>query len=329
LDEEKLILIIDNPKLNFQISFNIVVMGFLESQDILLVILKTFGFIPIDFGGKYKKFKNHLYNFLVTITLIVSFSMVGVTQVNQVLVNTTEKDSALGHLMALIGVVSAILCFAIIKLYLLVKSDVQEKYFDMVRDLEIIVRSYHVKNTKVNKIIEDLRKSTLRQEIILFAFYIFLNIFLALVATTNNVLMYVINGIFYDIFNCFFIQILIFLKMNMNLARKIQNHINQVLLSLQKFDKHFDVEDFIEIHRKIKQYLAALNAAFGFIFFMTFLEISGSMIPYLYKCILTLTNPNYKISINGVIYINLCFIWALHSYYHLRRLAFECDCLHG
>jgi hypothetical protein len=40
-----------------------------------------------------------------------------------------------------------------------VKSEVQEKYFAKLRDLEATVKSYHARNTKIYKIIEDLRKS--------------------------------------------------------------------------------------------------------------------------------------------------------------------------
>jgi hypothetical protein len=47
----------------------------------------------------------------------------------------------------------------------------KKNYFDALRDLEIMMRSHHVRNKKVEKIIEDLRKSTLRQENFLFVFY--------------------------------------------------------------------------------------------------------------------------------------------------------------
>jgi hypothetical protein len=116
-----------------------------------------------------------------------------------------------------------------------------------------------------------------------------------------------------------------FLKMSMEFARRLQNHINQVLVNLQKHHRHFDVEDFIEIHQKIKHYLTTLNNAFGFVFLMTFLEIYGSMVPQIYKSIITLANPNFKVSLNLVILINLNFIWAMFSYYHLGRFSFECD----
>jgi hypothetical protein len=69
--------------------------------------------------------------------------------------------------------------------------------------------------------------------------------------------MYTIRGILYDLFNCFFIQILIFLKMNMEIVRRLQNHLNQVLANLQQNHKSFHVEDFIEIHRKVNKYLEA------------------------------------------------------------------------
>jgi hypothetical protein len=241
------------------------------------------------------------------------------------LIRTNGKYSALGYLSAIIGIFSTISFFAIIKLYLLVKSDVQEKYFDELRDLEITVKCYFIKHSKTDKIIKGLRQSTLRQEIFLIIFYLFIQLGYSYVAITDNMIRHTFVGLLYDTYNCFFVQILIFLKMNMEFARRLQNHINQVLLNLQKFDRQFDVEDFIKIHRKIKHYLATLNKAFGFIFLMTFLEIYGSMVPQIYKSILTLTNPNFKISLNLIILINLNFIWAMFSYYHLGRFTFECD----
>ncbi len=55
-------------------------MNFVESQNILLVFLKIYGFFPINFGGKFGKFKNRLYNLVVSIALIVRFSIVGVSK---------------------------------------------------------------------------------------------------------------------------------------------------------------------------------------------------------------------------------------------------------
>ncbi len=149
-------------------------MNLLESQNILLVVLRIYGFFPFNFPGKFRKFKNQLYNFVLSTALVVTLSIVGVSQLSQALVSTTEKDSVLGYLTALMEVLSLILCFAIVKLYLLVKSKDQEKYFKKLRDLEIMVRSYHFKNTKINKIIEDLRKTTERQEISILGFYLFI-----------------------------------------------------------------------------------------------------------------------------------------------------------
>jgi hypothetical protein len=108
----------------------------------------------------------------------------------------------------------------------------------------------------------------------------------------------------------------------MEFVRRLQNHLNQVLANLQQNHKSFDVEDFFEIHRKVKKYLEALNEAFGFIFVTTFLEISGSMIPTIYKSILTITQSNSEISI---IYTVNSFVWASFTYYHLARFVFECD----
>jgi hypothetical protein len=62
----------------------------------------------------------------------------------------------------------------------------------------------------------------------------------------------------------------------MEFARKLQNHLNQVLLNLRKIHKNLDVEDFIRIHLKVKKYLETLSEAFGLIFLMIFVEIYGS-----------------------------------------------------
>jgi hypothetical protein len=111
----------------------------------------------------------------------------------------------------------------------------------------------------------------------------------------------------------------------MNFARRLQSHLNQVLLNQQKFLLRFDIEDFINIHRKIKRYLAALNEAFGFIFLMTFVAVYGSMVPQLYMNIVTVLQSSSGVSTILAIHILISIIWALHSYYHLGRFAFECD----
>jgi hypothetical protein len=108
----------------------------------------------------------------MSIGLIMAFAIVGISQLSMSLISTTENESALGNLSAFIEVFSLIIFFAIIKLYLLVKRDDQEKYFEGLRDLEETVRSYHVKNAKIDKINKDLQKSILRQEILLIIFYI-------------------------------------------------------------------------------------------------------------------------------------------------------------
>jgi hypothetical protein len=297
-------------------------MDLLESQNILLALLKIFGFFPIDFQGKIKR---HLYNLVVTSVLLITFTIVGLNQMSQSLVNTTEKDSALGYFTVLMEVFSTIICFVVIKLYLLIKSGVVEKYFAELGDLEYTVRSHHVRIKKIDRIVRDLKKSTLRQEIFLIVFYFLVEFGYDCIAVTDNILLYSFLGSIYVTFNCFFIQILIFLKMNMDFARKLQNHLNQVLLNLQKHRKPVNVEDFIKIHLKIKQFLATLNKAFGFIFLVTFLEISGSMIPEIYKSILTLSQSDLEISIKPLGYIMLNFIWVSFSYYHLGRFAFECS----
>jgi hypothetical protein len=300
-------------------------MNFVESQNILLVLLKIFGFFPINFGGKYKKFKNHFYNFCVSVALIAVFTIVGYGQLNQGVIGTVEKESVLLSLAGMSAVFLPILCFVIIKLHLLVKSDVQENYFDALGDLEIMMRSHHVRNKKVEKIIEDLRKSTLQQEIFLFVFYLLIEFGYGYVAVTDNLFLNAVNGLLYDIFNCFFVQILIFLKMNMNFAKCLQSHLNQVLLNRQMFQRNFNVLDFIKIHRKIKQCLEALNEAFGFVFLITFVAIYGSMISQIYNSVLTLVKFSSGIPMNLLFYTTLNFIWGAFSYYYLGQFAFECD----
>jgi hypothetical protein len=111
----------------------------------------------------------------------------------------------------------------------------------------------------------------------------------------------------------------------MEFVRRLQNHLNQVLINLQKLEKKFIVEDFIRIHRKIKSFLATFNEVFGFIFLMVFVAISGSMIPEIYKSILTLAQFDPEIPIKSLGYVFLNIIWASFSYYHLGRFAFECE----
>jgi hypothetical protein len=296
-----------------------------ESQNILLVVLKIYGIFPINFFGKFRKFKRTLYNGVVSVALIVGFTIIGYDQLIQGVIKTVEKNSLLLYLAALTEVFSLIICFAIIKLHLLVKSEVQSKYFDMVRDLEIMMRRHHVRNTKMNKIIRELRESTLRQEIFISIFYLLIEFGYGYVAVNNNMFLNTIDGLLYDTFNCFFVQILIFLKMNMEFARRLQSHLNQVLLNLQKNHHQYNIDDFIKIHRKIKHYLEAFNEAFGFIFLMTFVAIFGSMIPQIYKSILTVVKFSLEIPINLLFYTTLNIIWATFSYYHLGQFAFECD----
>jgi hypothetical protein len=193
---------------------------------------------------------------VISITLITTFAIVGVSQLSQVLMHNTEMNSTLGYIVALIEIVSEILCFAIVKLHLLVKNDAMEKYFEKLRDLETIVRSHHVRNKKVDKIVEDLRKSTLQLEIFFFVFNVALLISFCLCAL-SDVFAFLFDGILYMTFICFF------LKMNMRFAMKLQSHLNQDLLNRQKLNLLLNAKDFLEIHRKIKQFLVALNRAFG------------------------------------------------------------------
>jgi hypothetical protein len=58
---------------------------------------------------------------------------------------------------------------------------------------------------------------------------------------------------------------------------------------------------------------------------MIFVEISGSMIPIIYKSILTLTQSDFNVSTKLLIYVSLNSIWVMFSYYHLGQFAFECD----
>jgi hypothetical protein len=300
-------------------------MNFVESQNILIVFLKIYGFFPINFGGKFRKFKRHLYNFVVSIALATAFAIICYDQLDDGVEFSTEKDSFFAYLIGVFEVFSTTMCFVIIKFYLLVKSYTMENYFDELRDFEFIVRSHHARNTKVDKIIQNLRKSTLRQEIFLFAFYVVTQLGFGFAGTTDNRLLWVVAGTLYSIINCFFVQILIFLKMNMEFARRLQNHINQVLLNLQKLHLHFNDEDFIKIHLKIKQFLSVLSEAFGFIFLMTFLVIYGILIPEIYRSLLTIMQLDWTSSLESLIYSVMSFIWPLLSYYHLGRFVFECD----
>jgi hypothetical protein len=81
-------------------------MNFVESQNILLVLLKFFGFFPINFVGKFGKFKRTLYNFVVSVALIAVFTIVGYDQLNQGEIGTVEKESVL---LSLAGI-TAIFC---------------------------------------------------------------------------------------------------------------------------------------------------------------------------------------------------------------------------
>jgi hypothetical protein len=254
----------------------------------------------------------------------MTFTILGVSQLNQLLMHTTEMDSVLGYIVALIEIVSEILCFTIIKLYLLLKTDTLEKYFEKLRDLEITVRSHHIRNKKISIIIEDLRNSNFRQEILFFVFNVILFVGYGFCAV-SDIYTFLFDGLLYMTFNCFFLQILIFLKMNISFASRLQSHLNQVLLNLQKFNLSLNVEDFIKIHRKIKQFLVALNRAFGFIFFFIILGIFGCMIPENYIGILILVQDRSEIPIQTIAFANLNFIWAMFSYYHIGRFAYECD----
>jgi hypothetical protein len=299
-------------------------MNLLESQNILLASLKFFGFFPIKFPGKYRKLKNHLYNFVVSIGLITTFAIIGRVELNHILDSSTEKESNVAYLVALIEIFSEILCFAIIKLYLLLKNGVVKNYYEKLRDLETTWRSFHSRNKKIDQIIEDLRVSNLQQEIFLYIFHLVSLIGFGFCAV-SDVLMFTFDNFLYMVFNCFFVQILIFLKMNMIFASRLQSHLNQVLINLQKFNLLLNPEDFLEIHRKIKQFLLALNRVFGFIFFFIILGIFGCMIPENYIGILTLVQDNSKVPIKTVVFVNLNFIWVVFSYYHFVRFAFECD----
>jgi hypothetical protein len=176
-------------------------MDYVETQNILLVILKTFGFFPMKFGEKYKKIKNHLYNLVVSGILLITFTIVGIDQMSQALIRTTENNSALGYLTVMIEISSTIVGFATIKLYLLVQSEEQEKYFDKLRGLKITVRTHRLKNTKINIIIQELRMSTLRQEIFVSIYYLLMQFSYSYIAVTDNILLYTFVGLLFDIHN--------------------------------------------------------------------------------------------------------------------------------
>jgi hypothetical protein len=76
-------------------------MDFVGSQNILLVLLKIFGFFPMNFVGKFRKFTNYLYNFCVSVALISIFTILGSNQLDQGLVFTTAKNSAFAYLNAM------------------------------------------------------------------------------------------------------------------------------------------------------------------------------------------------------------------------------------
>jgi hypothetical protein len=299
-------------------------MNLLESQNILLALLKFFGFFPIKFQG-CRATKNLVYNLVVTIVMITSFAVIGTWQIDTVMENSTEKGSVVGFLVINIQMLSSIIGFAIIKLYLLARNDVLDKYAEKVQNLEQTVRVFSGRNSKIEKIIKDLRKSTLLREILFLILIILLLTGYIFCVTAENYIMFVADIIIYMSFNCFYMQILFFLKMNMKFVSRLQNHLNQALHHRQKFHTHFDVEEYIRIHLKIKMFLKTFNKDFGFIFFVIFLTISGGMIPEVYMGILSLVQLDLEISSHLFIYIMLNFIWATHSYYVLGQFAFACD----
>jgi hypothetical protein len=88
---------------------------------------------------------------------------------------------------------------------------------------------------------------------------------------------------------------------------------------------YYNVEDFIKIHNKIKHYLAALNEAFGFVFFLTTLAVFGTIVSEVYVSSLTLVQSNFDIPLVAFENVVLNLIWVIFSYYFFCQFVFECD----
>jgi hypothetical protein len=258
--------------------------------------------------------------------LATTFAIFGVRQLKVlILQNSTEVESNVAYLAALSEIFSAIVCFVAIKLFLWLNESRPGDFFKKLQDLEVSVESLFPRNKKIDQIIRNLKRSTLRQAAALLTYVIISMFGYYHCAIIIDIFVYIVDTLLYLTFDCFFILILIFLKMNMNFAKCVQNHLNQVLPNQQKFNILSNVEGFIKIHNNIKRYLEALNEAFGFVFFLTTLAIFGSTVPEIYVSSLTLVQSNFNISLAAFEYIVLNLIWVVFIYYFFCQFVFECD----
>jgi hypothetical protein len=262
---------------------------------------------------------------VVTTVLATTFAIYGLRQLKKILQNTTEQNSNVAHLSYLTEIFSAIIGFVNIKLILLVNEARLREYFKKLQDLEVSMEKLFAGNKKIQQIFANLKRSTLRQAAALLIYVVVLLFGFYHCGVIDNIFVYTVNTLLYLIFDCFFISILIFLKMNMNFARRLQNHLNQVLFNRQKFNLLYNVESFIKIHNKIKHYLEALNDAFGIVFFLTTLAIFGAIVPELYISSLTLVQSNVNISLAAFENVALNLIWVIFSFYFFCQFVFECD----
>jgi hypothetical protein len=238
---------------------------------------------------------------------------------------TTFAIFEVAYLTSLTEIFSAIICFVAIKLFLLFNETRLSEYFKKLQDLEVSMESLFPRNKKIDQIIGNLKRSTRRQAATLLGFFIFLMFGFYHCGVIDDIFLYIVDTLLYLTFDCFFILIFIFLKMNMNFAKCLQSHLNNVLVNRQKFNLYYNVEVFIKIHRKIKCFLEALNEAFGFVFFLTTLAIFGTIITEIYMGSLTLVQFNVDIPLAAFEYIVLNLIWVIFIYYFFCQFVFECD----
>jgi hypothetical protein len=78
-------------------------------ETILLVLLKIYGFFPINFGGKFGKFKRHMYNFVVSIALATTFTIICYDQLEDGVEFSIEKDCYFAYLNGVFEVFSTTL----------------------------------------------------------------------------------------------------------------------------------------------------------------------------------------------------------------------------
>jgi hypothetical protein len=123
-------------------------MNLLESQNILLTSLKFFGFFPIKFPGKFRKLKNHLYNFVISIGLITTFAIVGRVELNHILDSSTEKESLIHRQIQQIFYYKILYLF-IFLIFLKSSSSIGETSIQETHKCKIVTHSY--KWTKESK----------------------------------------------------------------------------------------------------------------------------------------------------------------------------------